>query len=166
MNPLSPSESTVRPYRVPASKEGRGLGSGSNRVQERMDSEPTAVYEIFNRADERIYVGVSRRPTRRMLQHMTDKSWHREIARIEVTWLESRCMALNFEQYVIRMTSPRYNTVHKPRRPFEPPKEVPCPTCRRPSLVAGFSWRTNDDLIVYHWCEDCESQWSTEESRR
>lgn len=74
----------------------------------------TAVYRMFDRAGDLLYVGVSLAVMTRFVQH-SDKPWADEIANMTIERFPTRQAALDAEAVAITMEDPRYN-VRRPRR--------------------------------------------------
>ncbi|MGW3383311.1 GIY-YIG nuclease family protein [Streptomyces albogriseolus] len=77
----------------------------------------TALYRLFNKGGELIYVGITYDPAVRWYQHGRDKSWWPEVVEKSVEWFPNRQLALDQEAEVISSLSPRYNTAeHRPAK--------------------------------------------------
>src|SRR6516164_452235 len=69
-----------------------------------------AVYQFYDAANEFLYVGFTGRLRARFRGHRTTaKLWRHEIARIEITWYDTRACALAAEGALIEWFKPRYN---------------------------------------------------------
>lgn len=101
-----------------------GTGSGvSLRTWKR-----TALYRLYNEANELLYIGIAFNPTRRYNQHRKTKTWWPEVARKEVCWYENRTEAEDAEDAAIRDERPRYNIDG-----VEEPVRVPATPVLKPS---------------------------------
>ncbi|PAX89587.1 hypothetical protein CLM85_32305 [Streptomyces albidoflavus] len=88
----------------------------------RKPSPETAVYRIYNSADELLYVGITNDLIVRWTGHRSDKPWWRtEAHRYEVAWFPNRSAAAAEEKQAILKEAPRYNSLyrHPPLRPVE-----------------------------------------------
>jgi hypothetical protein len=98
----------------------------------------TAVYRLFNRGGDLLYVGISSDPPTRCINHSYDKPWWPEVASRTEEWRETRALALKAETAAIRTERPKYN---KMGAPDYPPK---APNDGRSVSVAGFRARFTD----------------------
>ena len=76
------------------------------------DSEPserTALYRLYNTADELLYVGISSNFGHRWTAHAHVQPWWPEVQRQTVEWYPSRAEALTAETAAIETENPRYN---------------------------------------------------------
>jgi len=69
----------------------------------------TALYRFFDSEGVLLYVGVTVSVPTRIYQHRYDKPWWADVARVEVTWYETRTLALEAEAEAIRVEAPLYN---------------------------------------------------------
>jgi predicted GIY-YIG superfamily endonuclease len=72
-------------------------------------SKPTAVYLLYNSADELLYIGVTDRGQRRQTEHHRSKAWASEIHRTEWEHFDTRDAALAREVELIAERKPREN---------------------------------------------------------
>jgi predicted GIY-YIG superfamily endonuclease len=91
-----------------------------------------AVYRLYNARRELLYVGISQRPRKRMVEHAADKTWWGEVdpAATEVVWLVDVRAARVEERRAIRDELPKYNVTHQVR--WNPLRRRP-----RPVVVEG-----------------------------
>jgi predicted GIY-YIG superfamily endonuclease len=75
-------------------------------------TEPTALYRLYDRAGELLYVGVTGNIATRWNGHASDKEWWPQVARRELTWFADRAEALAEEEHAIWNERPRYNKQH------------------------------------------------------
>jgi S-DNA-T family DNA segregation ATPase FtsK/SpoIIIE len=102
----------------PDAYTGRGFFVPSRRDARRARRERVAVYRWVSHDEEVLYIGISSDPERRLGQHISDKPWVEEAARVElVEWCDSREDALILEEDLIRSEQPRYNIVHNMDNP-------------------------------------------------
>jgi prevent-host-death family protein len=71
---------------------------------------PTALYRLYDDAEQLIYVGISTQPETRWMQHATDKPWWPMVRRKEVEWHPGRSQAEQAERTAVRTEEPLYNT--------------------------------------------------------
>lgn len=71
-----------------------------------------AVYRLYSKSGELLYVGISDKPTRRWTQHEARKPWYPEVHASTVEWHPTREAALSYERRAIRIERPRYNVEH------------------------------------------------------
>jgi prophage regulatory protein len=91
---------------------------------------PTAVYRLFDRSGDLLYVGVGDARTR-VLTHLRRKPWADEIdpSRTTVEWYGTRREAETREASAIDTETPRYNIVGTSRHRARPPAAIePFPT--------------------------------------
>ncbi len=82
-------------------------------------TERTAVYLLFDVADELIYVGMTVNLDMRFGTHAVTKPWWPEVARREIEWYETRPAAERREASLIAKHHPRHNTIGTPRHAME-----------------------------------------------
>lgn len=70
----------------------------------------TALYRLFDAADQLLYVGISTQPETRWTQHAADKPWWPLVQRREVEWHPDREAAEAAERSAIGAEEPLYNT--------------------------------------------------------
>lgn len=90
------------------------------RADQRRDAadgtERVALYRWIGRGGELLYVGISNDPDRRIGEHVEGKPWVEEAARVDIVdWFDSRELALEAEEEMIKSERPRYNVVHNGR---------------------------------------------------
>jgi len=56
-----------------------------------------------------LYIGATFYPRTRMSQHRRTKSWWFGVARTEITWFDSKQLALEAERWAIDIERPRFN---------------------------------------------------------
>lgn len=121
--------------------------------------EATALYRFWDITDVLLYVGITRDPPARFGQHGKDKSWWRDVARIDLEWHPSRNAAEVAEKAAIEDEKPLYNIVHSltPNR-FLGRIEWKCIHCGR--VVddgTGYLWIDYADINA---AEAAEHAWS------
>lgn len=72
----------------------------------------TALYRLYDRDGELLYVGITDSPKRRFKDHADDKCWWPDVTARTVDWLPTRAHALAAEAQAIRTESPRFNFHH------------------------------------------------------
>ena len=72
----------------------------------------TALYRLYDRAGELLYVGITSDPERRFAQHADDKHWWWRVARKRIEWFDKRSNALAAEEMCIKIKDPAYNREH------------------------------------------------------
>lgn len=80
-----------------------------------MDSQRVALYRHFNHDGDLLYVGISLSAAERLRQHVDGSCWRYEIARMEISWFESRQEALAAEKEAIKSEAPIFNRTHSAR---------------------------------------------------
>lgn len=70
----------------------------------------TALYRLFDAADDLLYVGITTDPERRWSQHGSDKPWWRLVARRTVEWHADRKAAEKAESGAVQAERPLYNS--------------------------------------------------------
>lgn len=78
--------------------------------------ERTALYRMFNQANDLLYVGIARSPEDRWAVHAytAARTWWPLVSRKTVDWLPSREEALKVELEAIRTEAPKYNVAGVP----------------------------------------------------
>lgn len=78
-----------------------------------MTSDRTAVYRIYDSAGELLYIGITRSPRDRFVQHAATKKWWADVdpAQTRIEWFAARDEAETVELAAIRVESPRHNIV-------------------------------------------------------
>lgn len=71
----------------------------------------TALYRLYDHAEQLLYVGISTQPETRWTQHATDKPWWPLVRRRKVEWFTDRAGAEKAEREAIRAEEPLYNTM-------------------------------------------------------
>lgn len=69
----------------------------------------TALYRLYNAADELIYVGIAHNPRVRWKQHARVQPWWHEVVTREFEWLDTRADAERLEAELIETRHPKYN---------------------------------------------------------
>lgn len=72
----------------------------------------TALYRLYAADGQLLYVGISRFPKPRFIEHAADKNWWHLVARKEIEWRDSRDEALRAENEAIVSEQPLYNGYH------------------------------------------------------
>lgn len=80
-----------------------------------LNTRPTALYRLYDQADELIYVGVAVDPERRWKNHAVNSRWWPNVQRRSVEWHDDRPTALAAETRAIVAENPVYNVAGKPR---------------------------------------------------
>lgn len=70
----------------------------------------TALYRLYDTAGVLLYVGVSDKPLVRWAQHAAEKAWWPDVAKLTLTWHDTRELALDAELCAIRAERPRHNS--------------------------------------------------------
>lgn len=101
---------------------------------------PTAVYRLYNRAGELLYVGISSQPRVRLVAHQK-RPWWGEVATREIVWYDHRQSASAEEERAIHREFPLYNA-HDTKswadidarrsRPAQAPAAKHVPPCDEP----------------------------------
>ena len=68
-----------------------------------------SLYRYFCEDDVLLYVGISKNPVMRSVQHETDKEWFHDVRLIEVEWFKTRKKALKAEAIAIVRERPKWN---------------------------------------------------------
>jgi predicted GIY-YIG superfamily endonuclease len=82
-----------------------------------MDSlspEPTSVYKYYDKSNILLYVGITKRGSRRQREHNVDKEWWPFVARQDVEHFATRAAALNRESALIQKYRSPFNRQHNP----------------------------------------------------
>ncbi|MFJ1606977.1 GIY-YIG nuclease family protein [Streptomyces sp. NPDC088253] len=103
-----------------------------------------ALYRLFGRAGELLYVGVTSDPRTRWAQHKAEKPWWPDVHRYTLEWRSSRDAALKEEAEVIVRERPAHNVMGATIPPTR--RAVP-PVVRLPDPDALLSIR---DITVHH----------------
>ncbi|MDX3520761.1 GIY-YIG nuclease family protein [Streptomyces scabiei] len=74
-------------------------------------TERTAVYRLRDRKGRLLYVGISNDPEFRWRQHQSVKPWWSDVSAKEVTWYDTRALALQAEAEAIHAEQPLYNSI-------------------------------------------------------
>ena len=110
----------------PAPRVRRVNERGEVRYHGRSDA--SAVYRIYNAADELIYIGMSYEPAVRVRVQRREKAWGHEIARYEVDWHQDRAASQRAEEQLIKEFQPRYNVTHTPEHRVRSLRHIGRPT--------------------------------------
>jgi len=73
----------------------------------------TALYRHWSKYGQLLYVGVSLNAVNRLSQHAVSSGWHKDIAKVEIEWFESRSAALIAEKLAIKKERPEHNKMHR-----------------------------------------------------
>lgn len=68
-----------------------------------------ALYRLFSKSGELLYIGITTDLDRRFCQHGTTKRWWGDVERKSILWLSSWAEAVAMESRLIRAESPKYN---------------------------------------------------------
>lgn len=74
--------------------------------------ERTALYRMFDAADDLLYIGISNNFGRRWKQEAESKEWYPWVHRQTVEWYDSRTEALDAEELAIKAEHPKHNVQH------------------------------------------------------
>jgi excinuclease UvrABC nuclease subunit len=96
----------------PSPRVRRVSENGEVRYHGRSDT--SAVYRIYNAANELIYIGMSYEPATRVNVQRREQKWGHEIARYEADWFPDRVASRDAEERLIKELQPRYNVTHTP----------------------------------------------------
>ena len=77
-----------------------------------VQAERTALYRLYNSADQLLYIGISADPKVRWAQHAVDKDWWPQVLRRDVEWMPSRAQAEAAERHAIVSEKPVHNSKH------------------------------------------------------
>lgn len=97
-------------------------------------NERTALYTIFDSEGGILYIGVSVNPLARWSAHSVRDWWYR-VARVDVTWFDTRVQAEAAEEEMIKKFDPPFNINHTSRRGWTRP-QLPVVVTPAGSLVA------------------------------
>ncbi|MGW6741681.1 GIY-YIG nuclease family protein [Streptomyces sp. NPDC055025] len=78
-------------------------------------AERTALYRLYDKTDQLLYVGIASDPKNRWYRHATDKEWWPEVATRDVEWFDSREQASAAEVNAITSEKPLHNRTHNYR---------------------------------------------------
>jgi len=70
---------------------------------------PHAVYRLFDRDANLLYVGLSANPLGRLANHASGQQWRFEVAGVHLVWFDNWIDAAREEQRLIREEKPRHN---------------------------------------------------------
>ncbi|MEW2568386.1 GIY-YIG nuclease family protein [Streptomyces sp. NPDC047070] len=79
-------------------------------------AERTAVYRLFGKDEQLLYVGISTQPRVRFRQHERDSAWWPQVTIREIEWSDSRVAAEDAEKRAIQDEQPLHNLVHNGRQ--------------------------------------------------
>ncbi|MDR3083918.1 MAG: GIY-YIG nuclease family protein [Streptomyces sp.] len=74
----------------------------------------TALYRLYSKAGELLYIGISHKPDVRWGQHSEEKEWWPAVDRRDVEWHETRASAERAELTAIAAEKPLHNKVGTP----------------------------------------------------
>jgi DNA-binding transcriptional regulator YhcF (GntR family)/predicted GIY-YIG superfamily endonuclease len=72
-------------------------------------SERTALYRLYNKRHQLLYVGITKDPRTRFAAHAAEKPWWPEVVRRDLEWFTTRTAALAAEAEAIRNEKPDEN---------------------------------------------------------
>lgn len=78
-------------------------------------SDEVAVYRLFGKAGQLLYVGMGRNPMTRWASHAEQHAWWPEVASFSVVWHPTRQEAADGERQALRTESPVHN-IHSTAR--------------------------------------------------
>jgi hypothetical protein len=93
---------------VDAKPEGSVLTSSSGEPIE-IGDDPTALYRLYGKDSELLYVGITGTPGQRMTQHANTQSWWPGVVRKTMVWYPTRGDACDAEATAIDVEKPKYN---------------------------------------------------------
>lgn len=93
------------------------FGTTAQERKKMRAKEPHAIYRIFNKFGELLYIGASCDPVSRLYAHDKTQQWATDISHIEVTWLPCRDDALAAEKAAILTESPKWNFMYNAVKP-------------------------------------------------
>ena len=76
----------------------------------------TALYRIWDRTDQLLYIGISKSALRRIGQHLTDKYWANDVDHVTFEKFHTREQAAAAEILAIKAENPLHNVVHNRRK--------------------------------------------------
>ena len=83
------------------------------------------IYRLYGVDEQLLYVGISVRGLRRLVNHMDTKDWWNTVASARFEYANSRADALIREAYIIEHERPLHNVLqYSPALPAERPREV------------------------------------------
>lgn len=74
-----------------------------------MTAEATAVYRLYDAAGALLYVGISKHPEERFVEHEQLKFWWHEVVEKKITWYPTRGAAVAAEDKAIVTEDPRHD---------------------------------------------------------
>ena len=93
----------------------------------------TALYRIWGKDDQLLYVGISKSALGRLGQHLTEKTWSADIANVTIETFPTRELAAAAEVAAIKAEKPLHNVVHNGHAHHN--KNVKVRTTNRPSFM-------------------------------
>lgn len=79
-------------------------------MSHRPDDEPTALYRLFDAADQLLYLGISFNPDVRWEQHQNEKHWAHQVVRRTVEWYPTRSAAEAAEERATEVENPLHDS--------------------------------------------------------
>ena len=80
-------------------------------------AKPTQLYRHFGAEDELLYVGISLRSMKRLVEHRQNSDWFDEILRVEIEHFPDRESAMDAERKAVQEENPKYNKrLKKPKK--------------------------------------------------
>lgn len=98
-------------------------------------SEVTTLYRLFDCDRRLLYVGISRNPGRRFMEHYADKFWWEDVHDIKLERYYTREDALDAERSAIQSERPLYNKTHN-----------------KLQVVDNFETSWDQEINVHHFC--------------
>jgi len=98
-------------------------------------SETTSLYRLFDADRRLLYVGISRNPGRRFMEHHADKFWWEDVDEISLERYHTREDALEEERIAIQTERPLYNKTHN-----------------KLQVVDDFGSFWDEEVDVHHFC--------------
>jgi predicted GIY-YIG superfamily endonuclease len=86
-----------------------------------IESQPTAVYRLYDRGGQLLYVGMTNNTDVRFKWHKLEKRWWHLVEKKDVKWHPDRATARRHEAAAIKSESPLYNAMHAAAGPHDTP---------------------------------------------
>lgn len=96
-----------------------------------LKNKPTALYRLFDGADQLLYVGITHDLEQRWEYHSYMQAWWHLVQRQSIEWFPNRPAAVEAERAAVATESPRFDATHRlgrgwldhPRVAYEDPDE-------------------------------------------
>ncbi|NEB92406.1 GIY-YIG nuclease family protein [Streptomyces bauhiniae] len=86
-----------------------------------IETQPTAVYRLYGREGQLLYVGMTNNPDVRFDCHALTKRWWHLVVKRDVQWHPDRATARQCEADAIKAESPVHNAMHAAAGPHDTP---------------------------------------------